>query len=301
MTRLFFFFVRTDNLKSMNRHILDSHGKDWSDSLDARTWLALYPGIDIYITLGSWWQRLIQLRKLEEPVATPQPDTLSPRTDEKEALITKITQKLTSQKTSLEWGVISAIPISADGAVLVSWPRDSEIATVPQTPVRCGSSVQLPINRRYCLFPSHWIPLCQAGLTFDRSIRETFKTKMIPSGYIWMTRRPTFLSDLGRFSRNINSWVIFVISASFSSVWSDIRIRYGSERSPHASPSLPAKQITEKAHFWTYLDCNEVDNTIYKSKLFWSMTHKFLWRLYLHVLHSEKLARSWSATSKCVT
>jgi hypothetical protein len=61
--------------KDINRYILTFHDKDRSDSLDARTWLTLYPGIDIDIMLGYWWHRLIQLRKREEPVVTLQPDT----------------------------------------------------------------------------------------------------------------------------------------------------------------------------------------------------------------------------------
>ena len=76
MTKLFSFNIRTGNLKGMNRHILNFHDKDRSDSLDARTWLALYPGIDIFVMLGYWRHWLIQLRKLEEPNATLQPDTL---------------------------------------------------------------------------------------------------------------------------------------------------------------------------------------------------------------------------------
>jgi hypothetical protein len=75
MSRLFSFNIRTGNLKRMNRHILNFHDKDWSDSLGAPTWLARYPRTDISLALGDWRWGLIQLRKPVGPVATLQPDT----------------------------------------------------------------------------------------------------------------------------------------------------------------------------------------------------------------------------------
>jgi hypothetical protein len=100
---------------------------------------------------------------------------------------------------------------------------------------------------------------------------------------------------------NINLGIICVISGSLQCLCSYTRARYGPGRGPHAFPSLSAKHMTEKTHFWMYLDYQVLDNAICVFKLFWPMDHTFLWQLYLHVLHSDKLAKSWSATSKLVT
>jgi hypothetical protein len=59
----------------MRRQIFDFHHKDWSNSLTVRTWLALYPKIDIDITLGYSGQTLIQLSNPREFVASLQPNT----------------------------------------------------------------------------------------------------------------------------------------------------------------------------------------------------------------------------------
>jgi hypothetical protein len=59
--------------------------------------------------------------------------------------------------------------------------------------------------------------------------------------------------------------------------------------------------MREKTHSWMYLDYQVLDNAIREFKLFWPMAYTFFWRLYLHGLHSDKLAKSWNATSKLVT
>jgi hypothetical protein len=55
---------------------------------------------------------------------------------------------------------------------LITPLRDRQVATIPQIPVRCGSSAYFYIDTRYSLFFRNRIPLCQARSAFNCPIRE---------------------------------------------------------------------------------------------------------------------------------
>jgi hypothetical protein len=84
----------------------------------------------------------------------------------------RTTQRLTFRRISLGWKVGSAVSISVNVSLRVRCFSSSEIATVLQILVRCGSSAEWCRKRRYCLFSRHKIVLWEAGSTFTGRIPE---------------------------------------------------------------------------------------------------------------------------------